>query len=400
MMHKQSDTDTLPAGSVLPDYAGGSILNLMASIAAALGSEPRYACVPGLDACRPARRIVLLVIDGLGLTRLRQVAPAGFLAEHCLQGLTSVVPSATAAAIPVFMSGAAPAQHGFPGWFVWFREMSLSAAILPFATRSGFVALDHSGWRPQDLSGAAPFADQLAVPVCHVAPARIADSVFSRDFLGQGAVTRRFDDFDGLCEASVQAVRDFDDGGFVYSYWPDYDHQCHLSGVNSEAADRHLLKLDEAVAALAAQLAEEGADLLVTADHGFTDCPDDKQFVLARDFPEVADCLQFALTGEPRLPIAHLRPGCEGRFLDEVEARLGAHLSLMPSSEALAQGWFGPGDVYPPLRERLGDYLLLMAPHTALFDPDPHQPLPQMRGFHGGLSAEEMYVPLVYCPAS
>ena len=396
-MNAQSGV-ALPPGCMLPDFEGGSILNLMASVRAALGGEARYPRLPVLEAERLGKKLVLLVIDGLGLARLREVAPDGFLARYCLTSLTSVVPSATASAVPVFMTGEPPAVHGFPGWFVWFRELSLTAAILPYATRTGFIPLSDCGVRPIELSGAQPFSQQVPVPVCHVAPRRIADSEFSLDFLGRGT-TRRFDDFNGLCEETIAAAGELEVGGFVYSYWPDYDHQCHMSGVDSPAADRHLLRLDESIATLAETLAQQGIDLLVTADHGFTDCPDERQFVLSRDFPGVDECLQFALTGEPRLPIAHLRPGCRERFLAAFEGPLGRYATPVSSEAALAAGWFGPGEIFAPLRDRLGDYLLVMAPNTALFDLQDFQPMPRMRGFHGGLSAEEMQVPLVYYPA-
>ena len=394
-MNKPNADIALPESCVLPDFQGGSILNLMASVSAALGGTPRYATAPVLDAERLPARIALLVIDGLGLARLNKVVPDGFMARHCLSSLTSVVPSATASAIPVFMTGESPAVHGFPGWFVWFHELSLTAAILPYATRSGFIPLSECGFKPIDLSGAKPFSSQVPVPVCHVAPRRIADSDFSLDFLGSGN-TRRFDDFDGLCRETLLAAEGFDVGGFVYSYWSEYDHQCHMSGVESAAADRHLQRLDEKLGQLAEELAKTGTALVVTADHGFTDCPDEKQFVVSRDFPELDACLQLALTGEPRLPIAHLRPGCEARFLSAFEGALGEIATPIRSSHALESAWFGPGPVHPPLRDRLGDYLLVMAPNTALFDLSDVQNLPKMRGFHGGLSSEEMRVPLVY----
>ncbi|MFT5419146.1 MAG: hypothetical protein ACI915_005507, partial [Gammaproteobacteria bacterium] len=58
-----------------PDYHGGSIVNLMRAIGDARGASPDrspYVPLPGIEErLRDAKRIVVLVIDGLGLELLR-----------------------------------------------------------------------------------------------------------------------------------------------------------------------------------------------------------------------------------------------------------------------------------------------------------------------------------------
>src|SRR6185436_16579455 len=86
---------------MLPDYTGNSLLNLVASLAAARGAAPRH---PTLGALAPqefadARNIVFLIIDGLGDGYLRRRGAGGELARRRRGAITSVFPSTTATAI-------------------------------------------------------------------------------------------------------------------------------------------------------------------------------------------------------------------------------------------------------------------------------------------------------------
>src|SRR3989339_820013 len=89
----------------LPDYRGGSLVNLMSSLTAALGGSSPYAPLTALppEALADARHLVLLVVDGLGHDYL--ISHDSVLRQHLHSPLTSVFPSTTASAIPTFLTG-------------------------------------------------------------------------------------------------------------------------------------------------------------------------------------------------------------------------------------------------------------------------------------------------------
>ena len=60
--------------------------------------------------------------------------------------------------------------------------------------------------------------------------------------------------------------------------------------------------------------------------------------------------------------------------------------------EAVAKGLFGPGKPNPHLADRLGDLIVVARKDAYLWWADKENPL---IGQHGGLSAEEMVVPLL-----
>ena len=115
---------------VLPDYAGGSLLNLIASCAASRGAVALHPGLYALPASEiaDARNLVLLLIDGLGYNYLIGKGAGSFMASRLEGRMTSVFPSTTASAITTTFTGLAPAEHGLTGWFTWFAEANTIAA--------------------------------------------------------------------------------------------------------------------------------------------------------------------------------------------------------------------------------------------------------------------------------
>lgn len=386
----------LPPNSVLPNYTGGGILNLMSSIAGAFETKSQWAKASLLRDRPLSRRVVLLVIDGLGIDHLKKGLPDGFLTKHCIGSLTSVSPSATAAAIPVYLTAEPPAIHGFPGWFTWFEELSTTAAILPFATRAGFASLAKSALTPLQLCGVQPLTSKLNAPSWIVSPKRIAHSVFSESFRGNASILA-YDGIEHLIKNVHKACQQFDDSGYVYAYWADYDHSAHGYGVQSDETQAHLEMLDEKIEKLAKKLRGMDIDLLISADHGFTDCPDSKQLILGRDFPNLRRMLKMPLTGEPRLATAHVRNGSMRNFIDAANESLQGTATVVSTEAYLNAGMLGGRHYHEQLLNRMGDAVIIMHPNTVIFDPLPGEAKPRLIGHHGGLSAEEMIVPLIYC---
>ena len=81
-----------------PEYAGGSLVNLVASIVAARGGNALHSPLKNLrhEDLRDARNLVLLLIDGLGDNYLTRRGAGGALARARRSALTSVFPSTTA----------------------------------------------------------------------------------------------------------------------------------------------------------------------------------------------------------------------------------------------------------------------------------------------------------------
>ncbi|WP_435684692.1 alkaline phosphatase family protein [Sedimenticola selenatireducens] len=382
---------------IFPDYRGGSIANLMSSIALAMGGwETGYLPLGQLDADRlgRVRNLVLLVVDGLGYRHLKERAPESVLFSHCIDSLTSVCPSTTATAIPTFLSGLPPQQHGLTGWFTYFAEVGSIVTVLPYTTRLGRMPIDDRLLNPRQLSGVAPIYDRLAVQSHLVVPDWIAGTTFNRAFTGQGRLRPYRGGLQGMFKGIGGAVDAGKGRNFIYAYWPEFDSLSHEYGVASTEVAAHLAALDQAFAELVARLRGTDTQLLVTADHGFVDTTPDRTLRLSAH-PELAETLMMPLCGEPRLSFCYVHPDRAGQFERYVTDRLGEAVTLCRSEQLLREGRFGLGVAHPRLRDRIGHYALIMKENYIMTSELPgEKPLSHI-GVHGGLSPHEMYVPLI-----
>ncbi len=387
----------LATAESLPDYGGGGILNLITSITTALGAPNglypalRHPDVQQLLASRD--RVVLIVVDGLGHGYLTQGYPGSSLCRYLRGSLTSVFPSTTATAITAFMTGLAPAQHGITGWHMYIPELDMVSAVLPLRTRSTNRPLTTLGLDPARFFDQPSLFDRLPVRSFVVSPERIVDSEFNRRHSGS-AERRGYGSLEQLFASILTCLRAGGGRRYVYAYYPDFDSIAHEHGVNSARADQVMRRFDAAFSAFLDQAVGLNATVIVTADHGFIDSPRDRLIELD-DHPDLQAMLRLPLCGERRAAYCYVRPERARDFEDYVHGALADQAGLFVSEMMIAQGWFGPGPPHPRLKQRIGDYTLIMKENWTIKDWVPGEARHRQIGVHGGLSSDEMMVPLV-----
>jgi hypothetical protein len=88
-----------------------------------------------------------------------------------------------------------------------------------------------------------------------------------------------------------------------------------------------------------------------------------------------------------------VHPEQRWQFEQYVQTALAQDVELFPSAELIARGYFGLGPPHPRLRERVGDYTLVMRGNAAIKDWLLGERHYTQIGVHGGVSAAEMLVP-------
>jgi hypothetical protein len=385
---------TLP---VLPDYDGGSIVNLTASIAAALGAPAGpYPALrdPGLEQLLTSRdRVVLIVVDGLGHGHLTRDYPGSSLCHYLRGSLTSVFPPTTATAITAFLTGLAPAQHGITGWHMYFPEVATIGAVLPLRTRQTDRPLTALGLDPARFFDHQSFFDRLPVRSFVVSPERIVDSEFNRYHSGS-AERRGYGSREQLFASILSCLRAAAGRRYIYAYYADFDSVAHEHGVNSRKAEQLMRRFDDAFSTFVAQAAGLDATVIVTADHGFIDSPPDRLIELD-DHPFLTTMLRLPLCGERRAAYCYVHADRARDFEQYVQGALADQARLYRSETLIEQGWFGPGAPHPRLKERVGDYTLVMKDNWTIKDWLPGEARHRQIGVHAGVTADEMIVPLV-----
>ena len=378
-----------------PDYNGQGLVNLMQSIATACGGPDAH--YPELDALSAAdlgqtRHIELLVIDGLGQRLLERHPASPNLQRHAIGSMRSVFPSTTASAITTFMSGLAPAQHGLTGWHIYFEEIGQTLAILPLTARGAPSAVVAEALPPRVFDHPSLFA-QLDRECWVLAPQSIAGSPYNA-WHARGANSLAYVSLDEMFAALAALLRDAKTPRYIYAYYSELDGEAHHHGTDSEAVAQTLAALDIGFGELLR--AAKGSDswLLVTADHGFIDSPP-QRVVSLDDHPQLAALLARPLCGERRAAYAYVAPEKRAAFEAYVGAQLAHCVDLRPSSELIGAGWFGLPPYHPRLASRVGDYTLVMKDNWTIKDQLPGEKQHRMLGVHGGVSDDEMVVPLI-----
>src|SRR5881396_3289250 len=244
-------------GFVMPDYDGGGLLNVPATVLDVLGAREAGDAPPltGLDPAlrEGVKQVVVILADGLGWWQLEMFCDRGdtpFLAESRerarrregaqLIEATTVFPSTTAAAITTMNTARTPLEHGNIAYFLWLEEFAEVTAMLRWGR-----AVHRRGSYFDD-----PTVDPLRyvkVPSIH---ARLRDRGISsyviepEDFRGE-AMTRmhaaeaNFVDYVVPSTMGVRldsALADAPRPSYVYAYWSGIDTVSHLYGPRSEEA--------------------------------------------------------------------------------------------------------------------------------------------------------------------
>ncbi|MCU7845901.1 MAG: alkaline phosphatase family protein [Candidatus Thiodiazotropha sp. (ex Monitilora ramsayi)] len=383
----------------LPDYQGGSIVNLMASLQVGLGGldhpYPQLNLLPADEISRH-RQVLLWIIDGLGFNFLRSHPDAVNLNRELRGAMTSVFPPTTASAVTTFLTGDAPRQHGLTGWFTYFRELGSVFAVLPGVARFGGPSYSACNLDAAKLLGHTPFSDRIGVDAYLISPSSISGSDFNRAHLGR-AEGLSFYSMEEMLSVTVNVLKT-PGSRYIHLYWPELDTIGHRVGIQSEAAHQHLLLLDQAFSSLLERI--QGTDTLVIlcADHGQVDASPDEVLDLD-NHTDLSEMLVLPLCGEPRAAYCYLRPGCERAFDDYVLDKLGNLAKAYPSQQLIDENWFGLGETHPNLSQRIGNRLLLMQSRAIIRDWLAQERRFEMVGVHGGLSDDELYVPLIMATA-
>jgi hypothetical protein len=388
------------ASRVLPDYAGAGITNLMSTIACAF-DVPHAACPPlaaqYTDVLCAHRHVVLLLVDGLGLHLLQRHRPGGALASHVRATLTSVFPSTTATAITTLLTGLPPAAHALTGWHVWLEEIGAIGAVLPGHVRASEEPLAVRARGNRLFEGVVPLADRLEVDTHVVAPRRIIDSPYNLAHTGR-AQRHGYTTLAQFFHCIERCTRSRTLRTYTYAYWPEFDSIAHEHGVDSAQAGDSLRRFDQGFERLLSALRGTDVTLVVTGDHGLLDAPSDEAIELEHH-PRVAQLLERPLCGERRAAYCYVEKSRRAEFEARVQEDLGERVELHASGSLMAAGLFGPGPAHPRLASRIGDYVLIPRGRATIKDWLPGEKRYRQIGVHGGLSPDEMLVPLVIAEA-
>ena len=317
------------------------------------------------------RNVVLFLLDGLGENILREHLPEdSFLRRHLTDSLSSVFPPTTTAAATALETGLFPSQSGWLGWNIFWPPLGQNVALYPNTTDDGAQAsAEHIGNTCLSLQKLTQ-AIRKQTGICAVSVS------------GQGDI--RAETLGAVLKAVSRICRE-PGQHFVYAYVNEPDHTLHRSGCHAEVVRNWLLDADDQLKNLDCP----DTLFLLTADHGFIDVDP----LCLEDYPELENTLLRKPSIEPRALNLFIKPGQNQEFLRLWKQIMGDCYTLYTKEQVLEQQLLGPGPNHPMLEDMLGDYLAVAGTPLTLF-PNPSY-LKFMKATHGGMTPEELTVPLI-----
>ena len=355
--------------------------------------------------------VVLMILDGFGMSAFQRQSGEGFVRSISSKGIvrpiTTVFPSTTAAALTTFATGLTPQEHGLHEWFLYIKDLDAVIATLPFSFASdpGRETL-RGRMKPSALFAGEPIFSRLkeaGVEAWSFVSRALAytsyTSLVHRN--SKKVAYSSSSDMVALLRKSIESAKG---PSFFYVYWSYIDSIEHRYGPFTEESELEAAAISFVIQkGLVERLDRQSAKrtlLIVTADHGQVPVKPEKTIYLNRYRSAVKALgrLQsgrpLPATGSARDVFLHVQPDELDRAKEILAKRLNGRASVIRVEDAMEAGLFGLGKASKKFRERSGNLLILPHGHGTVWYRDTPDYALELRGHHGGLSEEEMTVPL------
>jgi predicted AlkP superfamily pyrophosphatase or phosphodiesterase len=184
---------------------------------------------------------------------------------------------------------------------------------------------------------------------------------------------------------------------FVLHYWEGLDAISHTQGI--EKSESHFREIFNEILELSGKIQQTNpkTQIFVTADHGMVDIPKERVIKL-RDHPQLDETLTLPLSGEGRAAFCFVRAPYREQFETYILNEFKEYCTLLKMQDLFDMELFGLFDPHPRFKDRVPDYILLMKDNYIIMDKMLNETRIRLKAVHGGLSEDELYVPLLKFP--
>lgn len=404
-----------------PYYGKYSIAEIPSSILKHYGAPDGRETFPEnmLAKLKGNDKVVCILADGLGYEQVdlynRRIPLLGMLQTRAdIYPITSVFPSTTAAALTTLHTGLTPQEHGLPEWFLYFEEVNMIVETLPFkvmrgSEREGLLEL---GLGPDMLYEGKTLYQKLreagVVSYAFIFHEYIRGSYTAATLKGARIVP--FRNSTDLTDKLVDTLEHERGPAYFFVYWTNIDSVQHTFGPHSrEHLDELSAFSDMLTREFLPKLTPSSADktaLILTADHGQLPI-DGQDIIYLNKYLELGTKYLWGgtkksilPTGSPHDVFLFIHPPMLEDVLSFLRSELAGKADVMRTEEAIAQGLFGINEPSEKFLHRIGNVLILPYKHYHVWYAHFPEDAFTLKGMHGGLSEEEMLVPLAMCKLS
>ena len=403
---------------VLPDYEKGNFAHIPALLGALLGASMNGPLSPQRFGFRPGQfdKVVFLFLDAFGWNlysyfRNRRHRVIGKLTERGqAHKITSQFPSTTAACVTTFSTGEAVGKHGVFEW--QYYEPEVDAVIVPllfsYAGEKERGTLRDAYVDARDILPARTLAMRLAeesIRVHSFVPKEYTSTPYNQ-LMAQGAKVTGYRTVAGGLAALKRAIDREEGPALFHFYTPHIDGHAHEHGPfdyrTLAEADATLLLLDRFL--FHPLRGREDVLFVLSADHGQMRVEPEETFYinLQPEFQELRCYLRAnrqgqVLTpgGSPRDAFLYVREEYVGRAQNLLRKMLGGRADVYRIEQLIDAGLFGTAEPSADFMKRVGNLVILPRGSGTVWWYEKKKFEMTLRGLHGGLSRDEMEIPLI-----
>lgn len=357
-----------------PDYTN-SLVNLASSILKNFGAVYRHPTLPAFDRLLSDnyKNVVVLLFDGMGVDALSYHLTAdSFLRKHLVTEISSVFPSTTTAATITIESGITPAEHGWIGWTLYFKELDKLVNIFP-----NTVKFTQEPVADYHVAGKLlPYNSIINI---------INETGNAKAYSVSPFGTNKISTIDELFNEVISLCRQ-EGRKYIYSYWDEPDATMHMAGCYDNSVGILIKDINDRVEKLCREL--EDTLVIVTSDHGLIDT----KYRILTDYPELLNMIKRPPSIENRAACFYVKEEYQSRFADEFYKAMGDDFLLMSKEDIKKSNIFGYGNIHPKFEDFIGDFIAIATAEYGIVYSIYQKQDPAN---HAGLTTKEMLVPFI-----
>ncbi|MBI2125778.1 MAG: alkaline phosphatase family protein [Thaumarchaeota archaeon] len=394
---------------VRPHYEKYSLANLASTIAnhfhKSHGRAPPINDEPVKEVLEGSETVVFFLLDGFGNQLVNALskdqALERVLSPNHYAAITTVFPSTTTTALASANTGLLPEQHGIIGHTMYLRKLGVVASLISFSPVADVLrgTLLSGGLNPRELMRGETIYEELAEE-------GIASAVLTKHPYGHSGLTQMIhggaeivtynvaSDMLVLLRKLLQAKKH----RMIFAYWDAIDIAAHAYGagedeVLAEVRSFFYILQTELFKKLDRKLAKR-TSFFMTGDHGHVTVKSENR-VIANSYPGLLANLQIPPAGDSRASFIKTTSRGDEK-IQKFFKQFRNKLELIPTDEAIEERFFGAGKMNNEIREALGDYLVLSKKNNAFLYSYRKRGDFDMIGYHGGMSQDEMLIPMIF----
>lgn len=390
---------------VVPDYSNLCIVNLHSIIEKFFGIKslsPSKMYIENFPDFTNINKIVLFIIDGLGYSFLENhLSKTSILLpnvkDHYLTPITSTFPSTTSTALTSLFTAQTPVEHGIIGYTMYLKSLGLIIDMLNFTPVYGWMSNENI---VQELgANKSLWTTKLmeeGINVRILTRFTTAESGLSKIiYQGQKIITYVLaTDLIVNLKKLLESTNNL----MLIVYYPGYDTLSHLYGPFSEEAETDLTFFESLIKTfLIEKLDKKVKDetlFILTSDHGQSHT---ENVMFIKDMPRIFEHLIIPPAGDSRAVFLFIKQNKVDKLKGLLQEEL-IDFKILDSNEMLNKGFFGAPKTDKEkitLDERIGDLTLVATGQSSILYPYSEKDRERSKkGSHGGLSLDEMLVPL------